>query len=227
MKNMYTVLMCFASYYQFLWIHMIHLPILSHSHMSSMWLWINFVAENMVVTWCCGNRTVSKETYWVANNLMFVESCFCCSSCCSSFWQWVWCKVFAWLAACTALQYSPCYHSCWNVTNQNCKKAMRIPDKPHIWSHPSADLLQWHWALIWLTQCQWRNPERRGTKDQYQTTNMFTCFLRYIVIQRFHKTHLNSLNCPPNVTWPVKPKLGGSVMATGSLRLMRVLHNSE
>ena len=42
---------------------------LSYGHMGGMRLRTNFAAENMVVTWRCGDRIVPKETYCVAYNL--------------------------------------------------------------------------------------------------------------------------------------------------------------
>ena len=42
---------------------------LSYGHMGGMRLRTNFAAESRVVTWSCGDRSVSKETYCVAYNL--------------------------------------------------------------------------------------------------------------------------------------------------------------
>ena len=41
----------------------------SYGHMGCMRLRTNFAAESRVVTWSCGDRSVSKETYCVAYNL--------------------------------------------------------------------------------------------------------------------------------------------------------------
>ena len=43
--------------------------VLSYGHMGGMRLRTNFAAESRVVTWSCGDRSVSKETYCVAYNL--------------------------------------------------------------------------------------------------------------------------------------------------------------
>ena len=45
---------------------------LSYGHMGGMRLRTNFAAESRVVTWSCGDRSVSKETYCVAYNLTVV-----------------------------------------------------------------------------------------------------------------------------------------------------------
>ena len=45
---------------------------LSYGHMDGMRLRTHFAAENRVVTWRCGDCTVSKETYCVAYNLTWV-----------------------------------------------------------------------------------------------------------------------------------------------------------
>ena len=43
--------------------------VLSYGHMGGMRLRTNFAAESRAVTWSCGDRSVSKETYCVAYNL--------------------------------------------------------------------------------------------------------------------------------------------------------------
>ena len=43
--------------------------VLSYGHMGGMRLRTNFATESRVVTWSCGDRSVSKETYCVAYNL--------------------------------------------------------------------------------------------------------------------------------------------------------------
>ena len=45
------------------------MSLLSYGHMGGMRLRTNFAAESRVVTWSCGDRSVSKETYCVAYNL--------------------------------------------------------------------------------------------------------------------------------------------------------------
>ena len=42
---------------------------ISYGHMGGKRLRTYFTAENRVITWRCGDRTVSKETYCVAYNL--------------------------------------------------------------------------------------------------------------------------------------------------------------
>ena len=44
-------------------------PGISYGHMGGMRLRTNFAAESNAVTWSCGDRSVSKETYCVAYNL--------------------------------------------------------------------------------------------------------------------------------------------------------------
>ena len=44
-------------------------PSISYGHMGGMRLRTNFAAESRVVTWSCGDRSVSKEIYCVAYNL--------------------------------------------------------------------------------------------------------------------------------------------------------------
>ena len=52
-----------------LWLFIISCYSLSYGHMGGMRLRTNFAAERRVVTWSCGDRSVSKETYCVAYNL--------------------------------------------------------------------------------------------------------------------------------------------------------------
>ena len=96
---------------------------LSYGHMGGMRLRTNFAAESRVVTWSCGDRSVSKETCCVAYNLPGVWwITFSRSGRCGSFWQRGCGNFFAWFAGRTAPQCTPCDHSCWNVTNQKCNK---------------------------------------------------------------------------------------------------------
>ena len=52
----------------FQWILHGTVPDSSYGHMGGMLLRTTFAAEGRVVTWLCGDRTVSKETYCVAYN---------------------------------------------------------------------------------------------------------------------------------------------------------------
>ena len=82
----------------------------------------NFTVESRVVTWCCSDRTVSKETYCVAYNLTGVwwitfqpQRQFLTAGLQQNF-----CLIRRMHR--TAPQCTPCDHSCWNVTNQKCNK---------------------------------------------------------------------------------------------------------
>ena len=91
--------------------------------MGGMRLRTNFVAESRVVTWSCGDRSVSKETYCVAYNLTGVwRITFQPQRPLRQFLTAGLRQLFAWFAGRTAPQCTPCDHSCWNVTNQKCNK---------------------------------------------------------------------------------------------------------
>ena len=67
---------CIAKWFITIWTCVKRVPtkqilcsILSYGHMGGMRLRTNVAAESRVVTWSCGDRSVSKETYCVAYNL--------------------------------------------------------------------------------------------------------------------------------------------------------------